>query len=209
MINRDLIMANSESYPARFGIDLRNDPFQWFFLSVLFGARISQRIAARTFFLFRSEGITTPESILDAGFDRIVSILDAGGYARYDFRTAVKLADMSKAVIAAGGLEAIHRTSTPEELPGKLKGLSRGIGDVTVGIFMREMIGVWENARAIPSPLALDGAEFAGLSPGQYTEYGVSYARFESFLVKIGRECVRSRKVKNRGFCDLIKSGDQ
>lgn len=204
MINHDLIMANSVDYSERFGIDLQNDPFQWFLLAVLFGARISESIALKTYTLFRSYGITTPEAIGSAGFDRLVSILDAGGYARYDFRTAVKLHNMAGNIMEAGGLNAIHAASSgPADLVERLKALSNGIGDVTAGIFLREMVGVWEKASPYPSPLVRSAAERLGIDPVEACRtYGVSYARMESFLSKVGRECIRSGK-KN-GFCEVV-----
>lgn len=206
MISRELILANSSTYSDRFGIDLSSDPFQWFLLSVLFGARISRTIAIRTFIIFRANGVTSPEAILNTGFDGLVSILDSGGYARYDFRTAVKLEHMSRNIMREGGLNRIHESSsTPDQLIASLKGLARGIGDVTVGIFMREMTGVWKNARPYPSDLVLQGAEFAGTSPGEYGRFEVSYAQFESFLFKVGKECARKWSKKQSGFCKLVR----
>lgn len=207
MINRELIMANSVLYSERFGFDLAGDPFPWFLLSVLFGARITESIAVRTFFLFKSEGLTTPESITNAGFDRIVSILDSGGYTRYDFKTAAKLDELSKSIISRGGLTSIHEdVSGMGDLVAQLKGLAKGIGDVTVGIFLREMVGVWEKAEPYPSELVRKGAEYLGIDACKgHREFGVSYGRFESFLLKVARKCLRKKSSKNRGFCDLIK----
>ena len=44
-----------------------------------------------TFKQFENAGVTTPEAIVAAGWDRLVEILDAGGYVRYDFSTASSL----------------------------------------------------------------------------------------------------------------------
>ena len=44
------------------------------------------------------EGITSPEAILQAGWDKLVEILDRGHYVRYDFSTATKLLDVSSAL---------------------------------------------------------------------------------------------------------------
>lgn len=205
MINRDLILANCEVYSRKFNLDLEREPFQWFLLSVLFGTRITQSIALRTFVMFRNEGVTTPESIIESGFDGLVSILDSGGYTRYDFRTAVKLEEMSRNILKAGDLRSIYSSSKDqEELVSNLKGLAKGIGDVTVGIFLREMVGVWEKADPYPSTLVLSAAEFAAVSIEDYRKYGVTYAEFESFLIKVGRECLRSRSGKMAGFCRLV-----
>lgn len=205
MINRELILANSVLYSERFGFDLKRDPFPWFLLSVLFGARIAESIALRTFYLFKSEGLVSPESIIDAGFDRLVSLLDSGGYARYDFRTATKLEEMARNIIASGGLNVIHENADDGgDLVERLKDLAKGIGDVTVGIFIREMVGIWDKAEPHPSDLVKKGAEYLGIDERKsHEKYGISYARMESFLLKVARQCVRARRLK--GFCELLK----
>jgi hypothetical protein len=47
--------------------------------------------ATRTSRCFDRHRVTTARRIIDAGWDRLVSILDEGGYTRYDFSTADKL----------------------------------------------------------------------------------------------------------------------
>lgn len=204
MITKELIEKNSVEYSKKFSFELDKDPFPWFLLSVLFGARISESIALRTFYMFRMDGILSPESIIDAGFDGLVSLLDSGGYTRYDFRTAAKLEEMSKSIIKAGGLKKIHDDSeNMADLVGRLKGLAKGIGDVTVGIFMREMVGVWEKAEPYPSKLALQATEYLKLDPyGSHLKLGVKYSRFESFLVKVAKECIRRKS--NSEFCTML-----
>ncbi len=207
MINRELILANSVLYSERFGFDLKRDAFPWFLLSVLFGARISESIAIRTFIMFRSEGIMDPESIIEAGFDGLVSILDAGGYTRYDFRTAVKLEEMSRNILKANGLNEMHDAAEDfADIVKRLKALAKGIGDVTVGIFMREMVGVWPKAEPYPSTLAREGAKYIGVDiKSGHSQFNVDYGRFESFLVKVAKECVRKKASRNAGLCEVLK----
>lgn len=194
MITRGLVESIGFSYPERFGIDLRADPFPWFLLSVLFGARITESIAIRTFILFRSEGLMSPESLISMGWDGLVALLDSGGYTRYDFRTATKLLEMSKNILSSGSLPEIHRNSeNPEELVLSLKRLAKGIGDVTVGIFLREMVGIWDKAAPHPSGIVMRAAEMLGID--SYTFHrsiGVPYGKMESFLVTVGKQCFRS-----------------
>ena len=181
------------SYPERFHMDLRKDPFPWFLLSVLFGARIPESIAVRTFFLFKTDKLLSPESIIKRGWEGLVTILDSGGYTRYDFKTATKLLEMSNNIIAQGSLKAIHERSAPEELPENLKALAKGIGDVTVGIFIREMVGIWEKARPFPSILVRASADMLEIEPLSFAkELGVTYGLMESFLLSVGRKCFRS-----------------
>ena len=58
---------------------------------MLFAKRISVEIAKRTFRIIYEEELDTPEKILNAGWDKLVEILDIGGYVRYDFSTATNI----------------------------------------------------------------------------------------------------------------------
>lgn len=203
MITKEMVRENATSYPQRFKMNLREDSFPWFLLSVLFGARITESIAVRTFFLFKTENLTSPEAIIEAGFDELVGVLDSGGYTRYDFRTATKLIEMSQSIIDQGGLVKIHNDAVDfDDLVNRLKTLAKGIGDVTVGIFLREMVGVWVKAKPYPSGLVVQASNFLKIDPYTfYKEIGVSYGELESFLVKVGKKCVRSRSGKTSAFC--------
>jgi hypothetical protein len=53
----------------------------------------------------------------------------------------------------------------PEDLEQKIKSLAKGIGDVTVGIFLREMRGIWEKADPLPSDLVVMAAQHRGIVP--------------------------------------------
>ena len=46
--------------------------FQWFLASILFGARISEKIASKTYMAFHEVGIDTPEKILTVGWEELV-----------------------------------------------------------------------------------------------------------------------------------------
>ena len=81
-------------FATELGIDVKSGPTdrqKWFLAAVLYGARISGGLAARTYRVFAARGIFTPEAILAQGWDNLVVLLDEGGYARYDFKTATKL----------------------------------------------------------------------------------------------------------------------
>jgi hypothetical protein len=97
-----------------------------------------------------------------------VAALDAGGYVRYDFKTATKLLDVCRALVKdyGGDLNALHAAATDTaDLEERLKALGKGIGDVTVNIFLRELRGVWSKAEPLPSELVLNGAKDLGLIP--------------------------------------------
>ena len=86
-------LSQLSTYSEELGLDLTKPEsrFKWFLASILFAKRISAEIAKRTYRRFEEEELTTPDRILTAGWDRLVQVLDSGGYVRYDFSTATNL----------------------------------------------------------------------------------------------------------------------
>jgi endonuclease III len=147
------------SYSRRLGLKISEGNektlFLWFLASILYGAPIGEKTAEKTFRLFVAAGLTSPKRILDAGWDRLVEILDSGGYTRYDFKTADKLLEMCGTLKKKYGcsLLKLHReASGSEDLEAKLKSLAKGIGPATVSIFLREASHVLSKAEPLPSP---------------------------------------------------------
>ena len=101
--------------------------FQWFLTSILFGARISEKIASKTCRTFQEARIDTPEKILSAGWDELVRILDAGGYVRYDFSTATKLINIMSALKERYGFleELYQQSSDPKGVGEQVKRVQR------------------------------------------------------------------------------------
>jgi endonuclease III len=190
----DRLLSTFPLYSTDLKIDLSQPSgrFLWFLASVLFGARISEKIACKTFRVFLEEGIDTPERILSAGWDRLVRILDAGGYVRYDFSTATKLINiMSTLLERYGSLDELRRQSTDtRDLENRLMEF-KGIGPVTVQIFLREMRGVWAINPAVSSR-AQQAAKCLGIDLGELS--GELLSRRETALVKLQlRYCKRKR----------------
>lgn len=156
-----LIEGVGGKFSRELGIDLtRGDPevFKWFIASVLFGARIGERIAVRTYYEFERAGLLTVNEILAAGWDRLVEILDSGGYVRYDFKTATKFMELSQSLLKdySGSIEKLHRRAANDrDLAQRMKELAKGIGDTTTNIFLREMRGVWKKANPLPQELVV------------------------------------------------------
>jgi len=170
------IQALRGQYPGRFstelGIDLTQgrsrEIFKWFLASVLFGARISESIVKKTFREFASRAIVSPKAVLDTGWDSLVEILDRGGYVRYDFKTATKLLDLCRALTQGyqADLANLHTAAADsKDLEQRIKSLAKGIGEVTAGIFLREMRGIWEKADPLPSDLVVMAAHRRGIVP--------------------------------------------
>ncbi|RLC72594.1 MAG: hypothetical protein DRI26_02640 [Chloroflexi bacterium] len=180
------------TYPEELGLDLNKpaDRFKWLLASVLFSKRISAEIAKRTFQKFEAEGLLSPESLLSAGWDRLVEVLDAGGYVRYDFSTASNLLSLAENLRSKyGSLEELYaQAKDSQDLEKKLQEF-KGVGPTTVSIFLRELRGVWEKAHPRVSPLAQQAASRLGL--GKELE---EQPELEPRLVKLHLEfCKRGR----------------
>lgn len=218
-----LIASVGGMYSRELGIDLsRGDSggvFRWLLASKLMGARISTSAALRTYKEFERRGAASPEAIRRTGWDGLVAILDAGGYARYDFSTATKLLAITGDLRERYGddLNALHdRAAGPQDLEARIRGLGKGIGEVTANIFLRELRGVWTKARPALSPLVLLAAEHLGLlSPGQdparsldrvwsrSSVPGRDFRDFEAALLRLGKDYCRKSRRRACPFHDL------
>jgi endonuclease III len=166
--------------------------FQWFLASILFGARISEKIACKTYRAFQEARIDTPEKILSAGWDELVRILDAGGYVRYDFSTATKLINIMRTLGERYGcLEELYKKSSDtKDLENRLKEF-KGIGPVTAQIFLREMRGVWDINPNV-SNKALEMAEWLGMDLKEFS--GKKLSRVETALIKLYLRCCKKKR---------------
>lgn len=183
-------LSKLKSYSAELGFDLSKPEgrFKWFLASLLFAKRISAEIAKKTYRKFEEEGLTTPEKILEAGWDRLVEVLDAGGYVRYDFSTASNLLEvMGKLKEEYGNLEELHaRSRDPKDLEKRLLEF-KGLGPVGVNIFLRELRQTWAKAKPKPSGMAVGVARRIGLE---------DLEPYESALVRLNLEYCKKRRCK-------------
>ncbi len=213
LINR-LMLTVGGRFSTSLGIDLESgDPeevFKWFLASILFGARIGERIAENAYREFERAGVLTPQRVLETGWDGLVELLDVGGYVRYDFKTASQLLEIMERLKGRyrGDLNALHKEAAdPQDLEARLLEF-KGVGPVTVNIFLRELRGIWEKAQPLPSDLAILAARNLGLiaSPGQTREEKVralshleealpeGLPDLESALVRLGKGWCRKER---------------
>jgi len=183
-------LSKLQSYSKELGLDLTKaeDRFKWFLASVLFAKRISAETAKETYLYFEQEDLTSPDAILEAGWNRLVEVLDSGGYTRYDFSTATNLLGIAKTLKEKyGDLERLHaESSSPTDLERRLQEF-KGVGPVGVNIFLRELRGIWEKAKTKPSPIAVATAQKIGLNQKDVE-------RYESQLVRLNLEYCKKRR---------------
>lgn len=212
---QSLVASWGGRYSQALGIDLSlgasAEIFKWFLAALLYGARISERIANRTYHQFRTANALDPRAILALGWDNLVVVLDRGGYARYDYKTATKLQNVCTALCADYhcDLNTLQRAAaSPADLEQRVRRLGKGIGPVTINIFLRELRGVWPTAQPLPATNVLTAAQALGWLPAgkivpqlalellqrQWADTGGSsqaFADFEAALLRYGRQLRR------------------
>ena len=191
-------ISSLKGYSEELGLDLKKpeDRFKWFLASILFAKRISADIAKRAYRRFIEEGLTTPEAILEAGWERLVEVLDSGGYVRYDFSTATNLMRiMEELKTKYGSLEGLYvKASSPEDLERRLQEF-KGVGPVAVNIFLRELRDVWDKAKPKPSKISVETAQRIGLK---------NIEPYESALVRLNLEYCKKKRCADcpvKAYC--------
>jgi len=157
---RTFVDRYGQPYSAILGIDLRSgrnrEVVKWFLAAILYSKPIRESSATKTYRCFAASGVISVDAILGTGWDGLVTLLDAGGYTRYDFSTATKLlaifGNLKKNY--RGDLNKLHELARDgADLEYRLKALGKGIGDTTVSIFLRDMRMAWKKANPKPTPL--------------------------------------------------------
>jgi len=205
--------------------NLSEEIFKWFLASILFGARISETLARRTYFEFQNRGVISPSAIITTGWDGLVRILDDGGYVRYDFKTATKLLEVMQNLENnyEGDLWKIHQLAQDSrDLEKRVMTLGKGVGEVTTNIFLRELRGIWEKSDPLASPLVMLAAQNIGWLKEKDREEkalqklkkiwekekvpGKSFVNLETALLRLGKDFCRKKKCSVcflRQFCFL------
>ena len=193
------LVAGGGRFSTALGIDVEAGEAQvdrWFMAATLFGARIPTAIAGRTFHVLDEAGVTVATARA-FGSDDLVALLDRGGYARYDYKTATRLQALCDALGEhyGGRVCAIpDEARTPAELEEALDELP-GWGPVTVGIFLRELRGAWTRRRPHSTPARwpvpatsasstnVPGSRWASCGPCRWQPVSI-YADLEGALVR-------------------------
>jgi len=211
-----LVKELGSAYSPALGINLASmesdEVFKWFLASVLFGARIGESIAINTYKEFEKANVLSPKAVLETGWQGLVDILDRGGYVRYDFKTATKLLEVTQTLKDKYecDLNRLHFFARDErDLEDKLRSLGRGIGPVTVNIFLRELRDIWEKAEpplSEPALLAARNLKLLKVTDASATleelktmwetseEGEVRFSDLEATLVRLGKNYCRKKR---------------
>jgi len=217
-----LVEKFGQKYSDILGINLKTmddkEVFKWFLASILFGAPITETSVIKTYKCFESHEVLTPNKILETGWDGLVEILDEGSYTRYDFKTSDKLLEIMGNLLKRykGSLNLVHeQASSSSDLEKRLKDLGKGVGEVTISIFLRELRNLWKKADTKPTPLVILAAKNLGIikderpekALGELKEFwrknevpGKTFVNFETALLRLGKDFCRKMKCKQCVF---------
>jgi hypothetical protein len=201
---KDFVARYGRPYSRLLGIDLKTrrnkEVVKWFLAAILYSKPIRESSATRTFRCFDRHRVTTASRVVDAGWDRLVSILDEGGYTRYDFSTADKLLEVFGNLQKqyGGNLNRLYEASRDgEEVEANLKRLGKGIGDITVSIFLRDMRGIWRKVDPRPTPLVTLAMKSLGIKDLKQCvrEKRIDLVRLETALLRYSKNFLKKRKT--------------
>lgn len=201
---KDFVAEYGQPYSEMLGIELRSkrkrEIVKWFLASILYSKPIKESSATRTYRVFARYGVTTARRIVAVGWERLVRMLDEGGYTRYDFSTADKLLEVFNNLERGyrGDLRRLYEQSRDQkELETNLKGLGKGIGNTTISIFLRDMRHIWPKANPEPTPLvtlALKQLQIENLA--QYArKRSIDVVRLETALVRYSKDFIKKGKA--------------
>lgn len=201
---KDFVARYGRPYSRLLGIDLKSrrnkEVVKWFLAAILYSKPIRESSATRTFRCFDRHRVTTASRVVDAGWDRLVSILDEGGYTRYDFSTADKLLEVFGNLQKqyGGNLNRLYEASRDgEEVEANLKRLGKGIGDITVSIFLRDMRGIWRKVDPRPTPLVTMAMKSLSIKDLKQCarEKRIDLVRLETALLRYSKNFLKKRKT--------------
>ncbi len=195
-------LERSQLYSEELGIDLGEHSdaayFSWFLASLLFGARISETTAKKTYRAFVHYGLTTPSRVVHAGWDYLVNpIMRDGGYVRYDGRKSTQVLRDCQTLLDdyGGSLTRLHECARdPHDLEDRLLAFY-GVGPVTANIFLRELRPHWAKADPAPLPVVEELARKLHIDLTRYTRKSIAFARVEAGLIR-RRRSLRAEEVR-------------
>ncbi len=177
----------------------RNTPaplFRTLCFALLASTRIGHRIAVEAARALANAGWTTPQKLANSTWRQRTDVLNRAGYARYDESTSRMLGETTEHLLEAYGGDLRRLRDAGQRDPDAERQLLKtfkGIGDVGVDIFFREVQLAWDEVfpfadmRALAAARTLhlggDAAALRGLAGGKN-----EYVRLVAGLVRIELE---------------------
>jgi hypothetical protein len=167
---RSLLDEHGRTFAQELEIDLHEDsPAPWFRLlcfALLCSTRIGTGIAVRAARDLTDAGWADPAAMASATWEDRVRVLDDAGYARYDFRTATRLEQLSRRVLDVYGGDMRRLREEAGRSPGRERTLLQefvGIGPVGADVFLREAQAAWPELRPYVDARSRETARELGL----------------------------------------------
>lgn len=165
-----LLDRHGRTFSNEVGIDLGDGTpssvWRWAVASLLMSARISSSVASESAQQLFDRFGTTSRGMADSSWEERVEALNAGGYTRYQERTASMLGEVAEHVGEEYGHDLRRLRREADRDPGaeraRLKDL-KGIGDVGADIFFREIQNAWTEWQPFADEAALDAARALGI----------------------------------------------
>jgi hypothetical protein len=162
---RALFELHGQTYAEELGIKLEQPSpsalFQLLCASVLYSARIDARIATEAFKNLKRRGWRSARSMAGSTWSQRVEALNDAGYTRYQERTSTMLGELSEQLLERWGGDLRKLREEAERDPKRERKLlkqAKGLGDVGVDIFFREVQGAWDELMPFADRRALDAA---------------------------------------------------
>lgn len=161
-----LLERHGRTFAEEVGIDVRKEtPTELFRLlcaSALMSARISSAIATDAARNVARRGWRSPKKLAQSTWEQRVAALNDAGYTRYQERTATMLGDMTEHLLERWGGDLRKLRQEAERDPKRERKLLKefkGMGDVGVDIFFREVQVAWDELFPFADRRALNAAE--------------------------------------------------
>lgn len=135
--------------------------YQLLCLATLLSARIRAEGAVSAARALFEEGLTTVDKMIDSTWERRTRILNRSGYARYDESTSRMLGDTAELLSDRYGGDLRNLRQAAERDPSRERKLlkeCKGIGDVGVNIFFREVQLLWDEVHPFADDAVLEAA---------------------------------------------------
>lgn len=158
------------TYAQELGIPVKsNSPealFRMLTASLLFSTRISSKVAVKAADALARHGWTMPDKMLNSTWQQRVQALDEAHYVRYDESRATMLEEMSEQCLQLYGGDLRRLRAEAKRDPAREREMLKefkGIGDVGVDIFFREVQAAWDELYPFADRRAVNAAKKLGL----------------------------------------------